>query len=847
MKHRLLLFGCSLWLCTQLLAQVGPQENPAASPDKSSSSNLAAHDSSTAEQTASRALINKYCVACHSEKLKTAGLVLSGLDPSNAASNAALWEKVVRKLNGNAMPPQGLPRPDKAARQAFVTSLETQLDKAAVAAPNPGRPVLHRLNRAEYQNAVRDLLALDVDVAALLPPDDAAYGFDNISDALGFSPSLQEHYLTAALKIGALAVGDPHIVPGSETYRLPQDLSQNQHIEGLPLGTIGGTRVRYNFPLDADYVFQAKLYRTNLNILRGLEREHQFEITIDGQRARLVNIGGPQDLASLFDSPTDTSDAVDARLTVRIPVKAGPHDVTVAFLQGAQAALPDRLQPYLRSSVDNFDWSGFPHIQTLSIKGPLDVQGPGETPSRRKIFSCRPGKGAAEATCARQIIAGLARRAYRQPVTDAEVNRLMNFYEDGRRDGGFEGGIEFALQRILASPRFVLRVERDPRNPAASASVTQAAAAKQVSSSSDNTAAAGTIYRVSDLELASRLSFFLWSSIPDDELLDVASRGQLKNPAVLERQVMRMLSDPKADALVQNFAGQWLHLRNVRNILPNSDLFPDFDDNLRRSFRRETELFFSSIIQEDRSVVDLMTADYTFVNERLARHYGIPNIYGSQFRRVAVTDEARKGLLGQGSILATTSHAERTSPVLRGKWILENILGSPVPPPPPDVPPLKESAAGEKPKSIREQMAEHRANPACATCHKVMDPIGFALENFDAVGSWRAQDAGAPIDASGVLADGTQVDGVITLREALVDKPDLFVRAFTEKLLTYALGRGLDYYDMPTMRSIVRNAAPTNYRFSSIVKGIVLSTPFQMRSLPPAEAGAPAVRVAVAK
>jgi hypothetical protein len=704
------------------------------------------------------------------------------------------------------MPPPGASRPDQSASQNLISFLETQLDRAAAANPNPGRPLLHRLNRTEYANAIRDLLALDVDAAALLPPDDSAYGFDNISDALGLSPSLQERYVSAAMKIGALAVGDPQVSAGSETYRIRQDLSQDQHIEGMPLGTIGGTQVRHNFPLDGQYVFQARLYRTNLNIVRGLESTHDVEFTVDGQRVLAASIGGKEDLEALFQKPTETGDAVDARLRVRIPVKAGPHVVTAAFIQEPETARPDRLQRYLRSSVDNFDWSGQPHIQTLSITGPFDATGPGDTPSRRRIFICRPSSSSAEGPCAKQIISTLARRAYRQPVTDADVQRVMTFFEDGRRKSGFEAGIEAALQRILASPQFVFRVERD------SAGV-----------------ASDRAHYISDVELASRLSFFLWSSIPDDQLLKVASEGNLKRPAILEREVRRMLADPKAESLVENFAGQWLQLRNVRNVLPNSDLFPDFDDNLRQAFRRETELFFESIIREDRNVLDLMTADYSFINERLARHYGMPDIYGSRFRRVTITDPARRGLLGQGSILAVTSHAERTSPVLRGKWILENILGMPVPPPPPDVPPLKERTEGEKPRTMREQMVEHRVNPVCASCHKVMDPIGFALENFDAVGAWRAREAGEPIDASGELADGTHVDGVVQLRQTLVSHPELFAGTMTEKMLTYALGRGIDYRDMPAVRAIVRDAARNNYRFSAIIMGIVRSTPFQMR------------------
>ncbi len=749
-----------------------------------------------------RALIDRYCLTCHTQRQKDRGVVpiaLDKLDLSKVAADAETWEKVIRKLQGGLMPPPGSPRPERPATRNLVSWLATELDKAAAATPNPGRPLLHRLNRTEYVNAIRDLLALDIDGASFLPPDDSAYGFDNISDALGLSPSLQERYLSAAIKIGALAVGDPQVSAGGETYRIRQDLSQDQHLEGMPLGTIGGTRVRHNFPVDGEYLLQANLYRTNLNIVRGLESAHEVEFTIDDERVHAAKLGGPEDLAALFQAPTDTGDAVDARLRVRVPVKAGSHDVTVAFVQEPQTARPDRLQRYLRSSVDNFDWSGQPHIQTLSVTGPFNSVGPGDTPSRRRIFICRPFPQAAEAACAKQIISTLARRAYRHPISDDEVQRIMGFYEDGRRKSGFEGGIEAALQRILASPQFLFRIERDQTEG------------------------------ISPVELASRLSFFLWSSIPDDQLLKTATQGKLKQPATLEREVRRMLADSKSQAFVENFAGQWLRLRNLRNVLPNSDLFPDFDDNLRQSFSRETELFFDSIIREDRSVLDLLTADYSFVNERLARHYGMPDIYGSRFRRVTIENPARRGLLGQGSILAVTSHAERTSPVLRGKWILENILGTPIPPPPPDVPPLKERSEGERPRTMREQMAEHRVNPACASCHKIMDPIGFAMENFDAVGAWRTREEGGPIDASGELVDGSKVNGVVELRQALLSDPERFVATVTEKMMTYALGRGVDYRDMPSVRSIVRDAARNKYRFSDLVLGIVRSTPFQMR------------------
>ncbi|HVQ14363.1 MAG TPA: DUF1592 domain-containing protein, partial [Vicinamibacterales bacterium] len=629
---------------------------------------------------------------------------------------------------------------------------------------------------------------------------------------LGVSPSLQERYLTAAGKISRLAVGDRAMRPGSDSYRVPQDLSQNQHIEGLPLGTVGGLQVRHTFPLDAEYEFRTQLYRTNLNIVRGLQYPSEFEISIDGKQVHHATIGGNDDLAAMFDKPTDTGDAVELRMRVRVPVKAGPHEVTATFIENMAVKDTVRLQPFLRSSADNFDWAGRPHIQTFTVTGPFNVDTIGDTPSRRAIFTCHPTSERRERDCASQILSRLARRGYRQPVSKAEMEPILTFYDTARRKSGFESGIQRGLERILASPRFAFRVEHDPE-----------------------TVTPGAPYRVSDVELASRLSFFLWSSIPDDTLLDLAGRGQLKDPAVLDQQVRRMLADPRSSALVDNFAGQWLQLRNVRSVLPNSDEFPDFDDNLRQSFRKETELLFESIIREDRNVLDLLRADYTFVNERLARHYGIPGIYGSRFRRVPVTDDARKGLLGKGSMLAVTSHAERTSPVLRGKWVLENIVGLPVPPPPPDIPQLKPPEEGQKPKTLREQMAEHRTNPTCATCHKVMDPVGLSLENFDAVGAWRTQEAGGAIDVSGQLADGRPVNGVVTLRQAILDRPELFVGTMTEKLMIYALGRGVSAEDMPEVRRVLREASAHDYRFSSLVLGIVKSVPFQMRVKPIAE------------
>ena len=792
MKNKLLI-GAALWLSA--VTWVFPQSSGSgpAKPDVTAPS-------------AHRDVVKTYCVTCHNERLKTAGLALDRLNFDDIAGSAEIWEKVVRRVRAGLMPPAGARRPDALTRNAFVTSIESELDRAWAARPDPGRPLLRRLNRAEYANAVRDLLDMEIDVASLLPPDDSAFGFDNISDVLNVSPALQERYLAAAEKIGELAFGDPEMGMLSETYHVRGDVSQNQHLDGMPLGTVGGTRVTHFFPRDGEYVLQTRLFRTNFDNMRGIEYPHEFELTIDGERVHHAAIGGPEDLAAAFDRPKETADAIDDRLAVRIRVSAGPHDVVAAFIGSAPTVDATKLRPFLKSAFDTLDWTGRPHVRMLTITGPFNATGPGDTPARRRVFTCRPTSQRNEDECAKQIVSTLARRAFREPVTETDLQPLLAFYKAGRKEGSFDLGIERALQLILASPKFVFRVERDPAN-----------------------IKPGTAYRVSDFELASRLSFFLWSSIPDEELLSEASAGRLKNPAVLEKQTRRMLADPKAQALVDNFASQWLHLRNVRNVQPHADDFPDFDDNLRRAFQRETELLFESVMREDRSVVDLLRADYTFVNERLARHYGIANVYGSQFRRVPVTSEARKGLLGHGSILTLTSHATRTSPVVRGKWVLENILGTPPPPPPPDVPTLRENEKGQKPKTMREQLAEHRANPACASCHKIMDPIGFALENFDAVGAWRTEDAGTPIDTSGELTDGTHIDGVVALRKALLSRPELFAGTMTEKLLVYALGRGLDHHDMPVVRTILRVTAAKDYTFSSLILGVVNSVPFQMR------------------
>jgi mono/diheme cytochrome c family protein len=772
-----------------------------------------ARDSATAASSESlarhRALVQQYCVTCHNARMKTGGLVLEGVDLDNVPAAAELWEKVVRKLEAGAMPPAGLPRPDEAASAALVSWLETSLDRAAAASPNPGAPWLHRLNRTEYANAVRDLLDLQIDATTLLPPDDVSGGFDNNAGLLGVSPALLERYLSAAAKISALAVGDTALLgASSETFLARGDASQTAHVDGLPLGTRGGILARHTFPLDGEYDIRVRLLQTNLGAIRGLLEPNELEFSIDGARVFQATVGGDADNAKSAANAANMITALDARLTTRVVVKAGPRAVGAAFVLRDAAQGGSRLQPFLRSTIDTGDHTGLPHVASLTITGPFNPTGSGETPSRRRIFVCRPTGPSDESLCAHRIITALTNRGYRRKATDAELGRLLALYREGRQQGSFETGIEFALRGILTNPKFVFRAEQEPAELAPLA-----------------------VYTISDLELASRLSFFLWSSIPDEELIDLASRRKLSAPAVLEKQVRRMLADPRAQALVRNFSGQWLQLRNLASAAPDRNEFPDFDDNLRQSFERETELFVDSIAREDRSVLDLLSADYSFVDERLAKHYRIPGVYGSRFRRVTLTDPARRGLLGQGSILTVTSHADRTSPVVRGKWILENLLGTPPPPPPPNVPPLEERE-GETLATMRERMEAHRRSPACAGCHKIMDPLGLALENFDAVGAWRSDDAGEPIDASGSLTDGTVVNGPVSLREALLRHPDVFVGNFTEKLLTYALGRKVEYYDMPAVRTIVRSARDRNYKWSSIALGIVNSPPFRMRMKP---------------
>jgi hypothetical protein len=757
------------------------------------------------------ALLDQYCVTCHNEKLRTGGLSLQNANLADVPKGAETWEKVIRKLRVGAMPPQGMPRPNAMALDGMASFFETTLDRAYTAKPNPGRATMHRLNRTEYANAVRDLLALDIDATALLPPDDESSGFDNIADVLRVSPSLMERYLSASWNISRLAVGNLSITPSTATYRVRPDLSQDQHIDGLPLGTRGGILARHTFPVDAEYIIKVRLWRNTFDLLRGMEDPHQIEISLDGARVRLVTVGGHDDFVRMAENPGAFGADLDQRLTIRMPVKAGSHAVSATTVLRSQAQKDDLIKPFLRTTIDGLDITGDPSVDRLNIEGPFNQTSAGDTASRRRIFVCQPATTKDELPCARKILSTLARRAYRRPLKDSDLEEPLSFYQRRRNsNGSFDSGIESALQLILASPEFLFRFEPDPA-----------------------TVAADTPYRVDDVALASRLSFFLWSSIPDDTLVNLASQGKLKDPAVLDQQVKRMLADPRASALADNFAEQWLFLRNLKNSAPNLDAFPDFDDNLRQAMRQETKLFFDSILHEDRSVLDLLNADYTFVNERLARHYGMPNIYGSQFRRIPVTDPARRGLLGQASILTVTSYPNRTSPVQRGKWILTNILGTPPLPPPPNVPELKENAEGAQPKSVRERMEAHRADAVCAGCHKVMDPVGFALENFDAIGRWRASDDGAKIDPSGVLFNGAKVDGAVELRQTLTSRPEVFVGVMAEKLLTYALGRGVEYYDMPAVRRIVRDAAARDFKFSSLIAGVVRSAPFQMKTKAP--------------
>jgi Protein of unknown function (DUF1592)/Protein of unknown function (DUF1588)/Protein of unknown function (DUF1585)/Protein of unknown function (DUF1595)/Protein of unknown function (DUF1587) len=767
-----------------------------------------------------RALLDKYCVTCHNERLHTAGLMLDRMDVEDIGGGAEVWEKVLLKLGTGAMPPAGMPRPDQGTLDTFASWLKTSLDHVAMAEPNPGRVGIHRLNQVEYTNAIRDLLALDIDGRSLLGTDDAGEnGFDNMAGSLTVSPSLIERYLGAAQKVSRLAIGDPKVVPVFETHSILKELSQDGRIsEDLPFGSHGGIAVHYRFPVDGEYTVKIQLRGQLYQYIIGLGRRHEIEVRVDGRRIKLFTVGGdapgrPAPTSFAGDILGDPEwekymHSADAGLQVRFPARAGTRVVGISFV-GDTAEPEGVAQPVQTMGTGltfNEFYDGNAVIEKVSIGGPFRVQGSGDTPSRRRVFVCRPTSGADEEPCARKILLTVARRAYRRPVNEEDLRPLLRFYEAARKGGSFDSGIQSALQRVLIDPEFIFRIERDPPN-----------------------SIPGAVYRLSDLELASRLSFFLWSSIPDDELLDLAIRKELRLPEILQKQVRRMFADSRSKALAENFANQWLEMPKLIGATPDPDAFPDFDENLRAAFQQETELFIESQLRGDRSVVELLSANYTFVNERLAQHYQIPNIYGDGFRRVSFNSGERGGLLGEGGILTVTSYANRTSPVLRGKWLLANILGTPPPPPPPNVPPLPENSANSKPTSVRERLEEHRKNPTCAACHLRMDPLGFTLENFDAIGQWHATSReGIKIDSVGDLPDGTKLDGVTGLRNLLLSRREQFVGAFTEKLLAWALGRGVEYYDMPAVRKIVREAAPDDYRWTALIEGIVKSVPFQM-------------------
>ena len=743
--------------------------------------------------------VQSHCLDCHSKAIRKGELALDELLEADFEANADVWERVVRKLTARQMPPKESPRPTESDFDAAITFLASTLDAGAAKSPNPGRTeTFRRLNRTEYQNTIRDLLGLEVDITSLLPADESSHGFDNVTVA-DLSPSLLNRYVTAAQKISRLAVGSAPQAPGGEIVRIRPDITQDVHIDGLPIGTRGGALIRYHFPQDGEYEIQVHLMRDRNEAIESLSEPHELEVLMDRERVELFTIKPP---------PKGTSDqSVDANLKSRVKVTAGLHKLGVAFLKKPSSLLETTRQPL------NVHYNFYRHprlgpaVYEVSIVGPFETTGPGETESRRRIFSGRPTGPGDEEDCARRILSNLARRAYRRTVDDEDLRSSMEFFRQGRADRGFEAGIELAISSLLVKPQFLFRIERDPLG-----------------------LPPGSPYRIEGAELASRLSYFLWSSMPDDELLDLAIRGELRQPEVIEQQVRRMLKDNRSRSLVDNFAGQWLYLRNLEGAIPDMRLFPDFDDNLRQAFRRETELFFESILREDRSVLDLIKADYTYLNERLARHYEIPHVYGSRFRRVSVDDAShRGGLLRQGSILTVTSYATRTSPVIRGHWVLQNLVGTPPPPPPPNVPALENNTVSSL-LSMRERLQQHRANVACASCHQHMDPVGFSLENFDAVGRWRGTDAGQPIDATGGgLADGGEFNGVEGLEQALLNRPEMFVQTLTEKLLTFGLGRGVEYYDAPAIRQIVRDARNDHYRFSSLILGIVKSTPFQMR------------------
>ena len=795
-----------------------------------------------------RAFVNQYCIACHSKRAANPAEAPVNLETAafdDLLAHADTWERVLRKLSVRAMPPPGVPRPPEAEYAAFTNWLATSLDRAWEGHSTPGRYVVHRLNRAEYANAVRDLLAVDIDVSDLLPTDGAEFGFDNIATALKTSPLLLEGYVNAAERVSAMAVGDPQVKPGTTEHSISFQFSQSGYIAGLPLGTIGGTVIHHVFPADAEYKLSGRLTRGVQEGYSGVEGNDipfTFVITIDGAEVYSAPIGGPADEEMQAKDLAAAQPVIDKRMTGRVRVTAGPHDVGFTWRE-RPTQLQDVWEPSKRDSQEIHMVAGIPRLRTVSIDGPYNVHGVSEGPSRKLLFVCHPGASVSrvaaktapgatpdENSCAVKILTNFARRAYRHPVTPADVEAPLSFYKQARQSGGnFDDGIRAGVARVLSSPYFLYRIESDSPS-----------------------ARAGVAHPVSDVDLASRLSFFLWSSVPDEKLLDVAAAGRLREPEVLTAQVHRMLADDRSDALVENFTGQWLQLRNLEaKVVPDLLMFPDFDDNIRKGFRTETEMFFGYILRENRSALDLLNADYTFVDERLARHYGIKGVYGPQFRRVKLTDPNRRGLLGQGSILAMTSVATRTSPVYRGKYVLSTFLNTPPPPPPPNVPSLDESNKDSKvPKTVRAQLELHRKNQPCAGCHRVIDPVGFALENFNSVGQWRDKGAdGMPLDVAGTLADGSQVNGPVALRNAILGRPDAFVTIVTEKMLTYALGRGLEPADMPVVRRIVRKAAQNDYQLSSVIMGIAESAPFQMRTkLEPVEtAHTPADAVKLAR
>jgi len=760
-----------------------------------------------------RALLDQYCVTCHNDRLKTGGLTLEKVDVGDAQGNAEVLEKIVRKLRTGQMPPMGRPRPDDSAIDAFTGTLETALDRAAVQTPNAGRVASHRLNRVEYVNAIHDILGLDINGPELLPGDMAGFGFDNNADVLAITPGLMSRYISAATKISRLAVGSPDNRPIVQVYKLGFERRDARAGEELPFATHGGLAIHHVFPLDGEYVFTIRLKRNGtVSSIDGIEEdEHQIEVRVDHALVKRFSIGGKfpgPDPGILIAPPEDDLDGrrthdyrvnADKDLEIRLPVKAGERLVSVAFTDSAPSAL---------ESVRAARSGGLPGVDMLYIGGPFNGSTPQDTPSRQAIFTCRPRTAAEEEPCARKILSTLEKRAYRRPVTDRDVDPLITIYKEGRAAGNFDAGIERSIEALLSSPKFLIRVEREPAD-----------------------VKPGAVYRLGDLELATRLSFFLWKSVPDDELIDVAARGGLKDPAGLAKQINRMLADSKATRFMNDFAEQWLQIRNIYSLDPNGQLFPTFDDTLRKSMVQETELFFESQVREDRPIPELLRANYTFLNDQLAQHYGVSDIYGSHFRRVTLKDENRFGLLGQASVLTTTSYADRTSVVLRGKWVLENLLGAPPPPPPPNVPPLKENQPGQKPTALRERMEQHRASAVCSSCHARMDPLGFALEHFDAVGQYRANDRGAEIN-SNITLDGKPIASPKEFREALLAAGHgrEFLGTVVEKLMTYALGRGVTERDAPTVRELVRDLEKTNYKWSVLVQQIVHSTPFQMRT-----------------